>query len=161
MPDACCWMHSAVTPLSALCASLRCDARLGLGSLHLLPERRGPAGSEDLGAGDPAGPAPRAGPWLRRRGRRSVRQLFWYVRQKWCSGKMAIGGGLWVLSVHLTDAFPVCSAGAAETFRGIGMASLVILLIFSFIQCLTRDTEGRGGSNPCKYSKKQDDRCAD
>uniref|UniRef100_A0A3Q4HDT3 Major facilitator superfamily domain containing 6a n=1 Tax=Neolamprologus brichardi TaxID=32507 RepID=A0A3Q4HDT3_NEOBR len=31
--------------------------------------------------------------------------------------------------------------GAAETFRGIGMASLVILLIFSFIQCLTRDTE--------------------
>uniref|UniRef100_A0A3Q0SEH8 Major facilitator superfamily domain containing 6a n=1 Tax=Amphilophus citrinellus TaxID=61819 RepID=A0A3Q0SEH8_AMPCI len=34
--------------------------------------------------------------------------------------------------------------GAAETFRGIGMASLVILLIFSFIQCLTRDTEGKG-----------------
>ncbi|XP_056157185.1 major facilitator superfamily domain-containing protein 6-A-like isoform X2 [Lampris incognitus] len=27
--------------------------------------------------------------------------------------------------------------GAAETFRGLGMASLVILLIFSFIQCLT------------------------
>ncbi|KAL3999679.1 transcription factor 7-like 1 [Sarotherodon galilaeus] len=33
--------------------------------------------------------------------------------------------------------------GAAETFRGIGMASLVILLIFSFIQCLTGDTEGK------------------
>uniref|UniRef100_A0A8C9ZA17 Major facilitator superfamily domain containing 6a n=1 Tax=Sander lucioperca TaxID=283035 RepID=A0A8C9ZA17_SANLU len=31
--------------------------------------------------------------------------------------------------------------GAAETFRGIGMASLVILLIFSFIQCLTGETE--------------------
>nr|XP_046238524.1 major facilitator superfamily domain-containing protein 6-A-like isoform X5 [Scatophagus argus] len=33
--------------------------------------------------------------------------------------------------------------GAAETFRGIGMASLVILLIFSFIQCLTGGTEGK------------------
>lgn len=33
--------------------------------------------------------------------------------------------------------------GAAETFRGIGMASLVILLIFSFIQCLTGDSEGK------------------
>ncbi|XP_004563373.1 major facilitator superfamily domain-containing protein 6 [Maylandia zebra] len=33
--------------------------------------------------------------------------------------------------------------GAADTFRGIGMASLVILLIFSFIQCLTGDTEGK------------------
>lgn len=32
--------------------------------------------------------------------------------------------------------------GAAETFRGIGMASLVILLIFSFIQCLTGRAEG-------------------
>ncbi|KAF3688372.1 Major facilitator superfamily domain-containing protein 6 [Channa argus] len=32
--------------------------------------------------------------------------------------------------------------GAAETFRGIGMASLVILLIFSLIQCLTGDSEG-------------------
>ncbi|XP_035610920.1 major facilitator superfamily domain-containing protein 6-A-like isoform X1 [Oncorhynchus keta] len=31
--------------------------------------------------------------------------------------------------------------GAAETFRGIGMASLVILLIFSFIQCLTGQNE--------------------
>uniref|UniRef100_A0A8C6LE03 Major facilitator superfamily domain containing 6a n=1 Tax=Nothobranchius furzeri TaxID=105023 RepID=A0A8C6LE03_NOTFU len=33
--------------------------------------------------------------------------------------------------------------GAAETFRGIGMASLVILLIFSLIQCLSGDTEGK------------------
>ncbi|MEQ2294434.1 Major facilitator superfamily domain-containing protein 6-A [Ameca splendens] len=33
--------------------------------------------------------------------------------------------------------------GAAETFRGIGMASLVILLIFSFIQCLTQEIEGK------------------
>ncbi|XP_029301434.1 major facilitator superfamily domain-containing protein 6-A-like isoform X2 [Cottoperca gobio] len=32
--------------------------------------------------------------------------------------------------------------GAAETFRGIGMASLVILLIFAFIQFLTGDSEG-------------------
>ncbi|KAK2857136.1 hypothetical protein Q5P01_005871 [Channa striata] len=32
--------------------------------------------------------------------------------------------------------------GAAATFRGIGMASLVILLIFSLIQCLTGDSEG-------------------
>uniref|UniRef100_A0A3B5B8I8 Major facilitator superfamily domain-containing protein 6-A-like n=1 Tax=Stegastes partitus TaxID=144197 RepID=A0A3B5B8I8_9TELE len=31
--------------------------------------------------------------------------------------------------------------GAAATFRGIGMASLVILLIFSFIQCLTGEAE--------------------
>ncbi|XP_038153458.1 major facilitator superfamily domain-containing protein 6-A-like isoform X1 [Cyprinodon tularosa] len=31
--------------------------------------------------------------------------------------------------------------GAAETFRGIGMASLVILLIFSFIQCLSGESE--------------------
>ncbi|XP_039648872.1 major facilitator superfamily domain-containing protein 6-like isoform X2 [Perca fluviatilis] len=31
--------------------------------------------------------------------------------------------------------------GAADTFRGIGMASLVILLIFSFIQCLFGETE--------------------
>ncbi|XP_070786610.1 major facilitator superfamily domain-containing protein 6-A-like [Enoplosus armatus] len=31
--------------------------------------------------------------------------------------------------------------GAAATFRGIGMASLMILLIFSFIQCLTGETE--------------------
>ncbi|XP_077452499.1 major facilitator superfamily domain-containing protein 6-A isoform X1 [Stigmatopora argus] len=31
--------------------------------------------------------------------------------------------------------------GAAVSFRGIGMASLVILLIFTFIQCLTRKTE--------------------
>lgn len=37
-----------------------------------------------------------------------------------------------------------CFAGAAETFRGIGMASLVILLIFSFIQCLSREMEGKG-----------------
>ncbi|XP_014005558.1 major facilitator superfamily domain-containing protein 6-A isoform X1 [Salmo salar] len=33
--------------------------------------------------------------------------------------------------------------GAAETFRGIGMASLVILLIFSFIQCLTGQNEDK------------------
>ncbi|CAK6975469.1 major facilitator superfamily domain-containing protein 6-A-like [Scomber scombrus] len=33
--------------------------------------------------------------------------------------------------------------GAAETFRGIGMASLVILLIFSFIQCLSGESEGK------------------
>uniref|UniRef100_A0A3Q3A149 Major facilitator superfamily domain containing 6a n=1 Tax=Kryptolebias marmoratus TaxID=37003 RepID=A0A3Q3A149_KRYMA len=33
--------------------------------------------------------------------------------------------------------------GAAETFRGIGMASLVILLIFSFIQCLSGEIEGK------------------
>lgn len=33
--------------------------------------------------------------------------------------------------------------GAAATFRGIGMASLVILLIFSFIQWLTGDDEGK------------------
>ncbi|KAM3585614.1 uncharacterized protein V6R79_022819 [Siganus canaliculatus] len=33
--------------------------------------------------------------------------------------------------------------GAAETFRGIGMASLVILLIFAFIQCLAGGTEGK------------------
>ncbi|XP_076000159.1 major facilitator superfamily domain-containing protein 6-like isoform X2 [Genypterus blacodes] len=32
--------------------------------------------------------------------------------------------------------------GAAETFRGIGMASLVILLIFALIQCFTVDSEG-------------------
>ncbi|XP_061899330.1 major facilitator superfamily domain-containing protein 6-like [Entelurus aequoreus] len=32
--------------------------------------------------------------------------------------------------------------GAAVTFRGIGMASLVILLIFTLIQCLTREIEG-------------------
>ncbi|CAL8285094.1 unnamed protein product [Gadus morhua 'NCC'] len=31
--------------------------------------------------------------------------------------------------------------GAAETFRGIGMTSLVILLIFALIQCLTREEE--------------------
>uniref|UniRef100_A0A1A7XKI3 Major facilitator superfamily domain containing 6 n=1 Tax=Iconisemion striatum TaxID=60296 RepID=A0A1A7XKI3_9TELE len=31
--------------------------------------------------------------------------------------------------------------GAAETFRGIGMASLIILLIFSLIQCLSGETE--------------------
>ncbi|XP_069020148.1 major facilitator superfamily domain-containing protein 6-A-like [Embiotoca jacksoni] len=33
--------------------------------------------------------------------------------------------------------------GAAATFRGIGMASLVILLIFSFIQCLSGGLEGK------------------
>ncbi|XP_030008792.1 major facilitator superfamily domain-containing protein 6-A isoform X1 [Sphaeramia orbicularis] len=33
--------------------------------------------------------------------------------------------------------------GAAETFRGIGMASLVILLIFAFIQFLTGETEDK------------------
>ncbi|XP_013888254.1 major facilitator superfamily domain-containing protein 6-A isoform X2 [Austrofundulus limnaeus] len=33
--------------------------------------------------------------------------------------------------------------GAAETFRGIGMASLAILLIFSFIQCLSGEIEGK------------------
>ncbi|XP_034007198.1 major facilitator superfamily domain-containing protein 6-A-like isoform X2 [Trematomus bernacchii] len=33
--------------------------------------------------------------------------------------------------------------GAAATFRGIGMASLVILLIFSFIQCLTAENEDK------------------
>ncbi|XP_061532530.1 major facilitator superfamily domain-containing protein 6-A-like isoform X1 [Phycodurus eques] len=32
--------------------------------------------------------------------------------------------------------------GAASSFRGIGMASLVILLIFILIQCLTGETEG-------------------
>ncbi|KAF6715468.1 Major facilitator superfamily domain-containing protein 6 [Oryzias melastigma] len=31
--------------------------------------------------------------------------------------------------------------GAAKTFRGIGMASLVILLIFSLIQCLSEDSK--------------------
>uniref|UniRef100_A0A672I1H5 Major facilitator superfamily associated domain-containing protein n=1 Tax=Salarias fasciatus TaxID=181472 RepID=A0A672I1H5_SALFA len=31
--------------------------------------------------------------------------------------------------------------GAPATFRGIGMASLVILLIFAFIQCLSAETE--------------------
>uniref|UniRef100_A0A665UT40 Major facilitator superfamily domain containing 6b n=1 Tax=Echeneis naucrates TaxID=173247 RepID=A0A665UT40_ECHNA len=33
--------------------------------------------------------------------------------------------------------------GAAATFRGIGMASLVILLIFAFIQCLTGEAEDK------------------
>ncbi|XP_028326185.1 major facilitator superfamily domain-containing protein 6-like isoform X2 [Gouania willdenowi] len=33
--------------------------------------------------------------------------------------------------------------GAAATFRGIGMASLVILLIFAFIQCLSGEMEGK------------------
>ncbi|XP_061571339.1 major facilitator superfamily domain-containing protein 6-A [Cololabis saira] len=33
--------------------------------------------------------------------------------------------------------------GAAATFRGIGMASLVILLIFSFIQCLSGHSEDK------------------
>nr|XP_033471380.1 major facilitator superfamily domain-containing protein 6-A-like isoform X2 [Epinephelus lanceolatus] len=33
--------------------------------------------------------------------------------------------------------------GAAATFRGIGMASLVILLIFAFIQCVTGESEGK------------------
>lgn len=33
-------------------------------------------------------------------------------------------------------------AGAAASFRGIGMASLIILLIFVLIQCLTGQTEG-------------------
>lgn len=37
--------------------------------------------------------------------------------------------------------------GAAATFRGIGMASLVILLIFAFIQFLTGEAEGKGGKN--------------
>uniref|UniRef100_A0A4W6DVY5 Major facilitator superfamily domain containing 6a n=1 Tax=Lates calcarifer TaxID=8187 RepID=A0A4W6DVY5_LATCA len=37
--------------------------------------------------------------------------------------------------------------GAAATFRGIGMASLVILLIFSLIQWLSGETEGKGGKN--------------
>ncbi|XP_034404902.1 major facilitator superfamily domain-containing protein 6-A-like isoform X2 [Cyclopterus lumpus] len=33
--------------------------------------------------------------------------------------------------------------GAAETFRGIGMASLVILLVFALIQCLSGEAEGK------------------
>ncbi|XP_034035046.1 major facilitator superfamily domain-containing protein 6-A isoform X2 [Thalassophryne amazonica] len=33
--------------------------------------------------------------------------------------------------------------GAAETFRGIGMASLVILLVFAFIQCLSEGNEDK------------------
>ncbi|XP_068575709.1 major facilitator superfamily domain-containing protein 6-A-like [Cebidichthys violaceus] len=33
--------------------------------------------------------------------------------------------------------------GAAEAFRGIGMASLVILLVFALIQCLTGEAEGK------------------
>ncbi|KAM4560455.1 major facilitator superfamily domain-containing protein 6-A-like isoform 2-T2 [Odontesthes bonariensis] len=33
--------------------------------------------------------------------------------------------------------------GAAVTFRGIGMASLAILLIFAFIQCLSGEAEGK------------------
>lgn len=36
------------------------------------------------------------------------------------------------------------SAGAAATFRGIGMASLVILLIFALIQCLCGESEDKG-----------------
>lgn len=50
-----------------------------------------------------------------------------------------------VSSSYTVDSFPSCFAGAAATFRGIGMASLVILLIFSFIQCLTGETEEKGG----------------
>nr|XP_057908311.1 major facilitator superfamily domain-containing protein 6-A isoform X2 [Doryrhamphus excisus] len=33
--------------------------------------------------------------------------------------------------------------GAATTFRGVGMASLIILLIFTLIQCLTDETGGK------------------
>ncbi|XP_030627787.1 major facilitator superfamily domain-containing protein 6-A [Chanos chanos] len=33
--------------------------------------------------------------------------------------------------------------GAAETFRGIGMTSLVILIFFSFIQCITEEDESK------------------
>ncbi|XP_042180019.1 major facilitator superfamily domain-containing protein 6-A-like isoform X2 [Oncorhynchus tshawytscha] len=40
--------------------------------------------------------------------------------------------------------------GAAETFRGIGMASLVILLIFSFIQCLTGQNEEKEDRMPAE-----------
>lgn len=42
----------------------------------------------------------------------------------------------------------VCVAGAAETFRGIGMASLVILLIFSLIQYCSGEAEEKGGNTP-------------
>uniref|UniRef100_A0A8C6U3U6 Major facilitator superfamily associated domain-containing protein n=1 Tax=Neogobius melanostomus TaxID=47308 RepID=A0A8C6U3U6_9GOBI len=38
----------------------------------------------------------------------------------------------------------VGSFGAAATFRGIGMASLVILLIFAFIQFMTGEAEEKG-----------------
>ncbi len=37
-----------------------------------------------------------------------------------------------------------CFSGAAETFRGIGMTSLVILLIFSLIMCITGQNEKKG-----------------
>ena len=66
-------------------SSSRCDPRLSLGRLYLLPERGGPSGAEDVGAGHPAGPPPRAGSRLWSHGGRSVRQLLWYgpTDQKW------------------------------------------------------------------------------
>ncbi|GLD65046.1 major facilitator superfamily domain-containing protein 6 isoform X3, partial [Lates japonicus] len=55
----------------------RCDPRLSLGSVYLLPERRCAPRPEDVGTGNPAGPPPWPGPRLRSHGGRSVRQLFW------------------------------------------------------------------------------------
>lgn len=73
------WAKS-VTALAVIpSVSTRCHSRLSLGRLHLLPERGRPAGPQDLGAGHPAGPAPRPGPRLRRHGGRSLCQLFWCV----------------------------------------------------------------------------------
>lgn len=68
--------------------SSRCDPRLSLGRLYLLPECGGPSGAEDVGAGHPAGPPPRAGPRLWSHGGRSVRQLLWYdpTDHKWKNG---------------------------------------------------------------------------
>lgn len=62
-------------PARPLC--FRSDPRLGLGRLHLLPERRRPPGAQDVGSGDPAGPPSGPGPGLRRHGGRRVRQLLW------------------------------------------------------------------------------------
>lgn len=118
------------------CVCPRCDARVGVGRLYLLPERRRPSGAADVGPGDPAGPPPGPGPGLRSHGGRGLGLLLWYDPAGGVSG--------W----RRAPLTPPASwfAGAAETFRGIGMASLVILLIFSFIQCLSREMEGKGGS---------------
>lgn len=123
------------------CVSSRCDARLSLGRLHLLPERGGASGPQDVCAGHPAGPAPRVGPRLWSHGGGGVRHLLWYdttsASHSHKSEKYST----------VTYSFPpVCFAGAAATFRGIGMASLVILLIFSFIQYLTAENEDKGRS---------------
>ncbi len=110
-----------------------------MGGVHLIFECGCTSASSDICSRHPAGSPPWAGQGLWGDGRWGICQLLWYEQYLLFLKPHDIMNA----SMHINKRSS-CFSGAAETFRGIGMTSLVILLIFSLIMCITGQNEKKG-----------------